>query len=330
MRTGRRVAMGVLMALGVSAAAQAAPAALPTMDEISKLVDEGQWKEGLAAISRVSELKGAAAAPYQRNKLLMMKAECQLQLHENSGATATLATLTKEAKDAKEAAEPIALTELLQKSPGGTYTPKTAGQAPISVLDRSKRKEAYGALSTDELAALQTRVKAAANVTTLAPLVQLGKTAAPVRAAEYAATGKTEQVDAVTAQLAAQAQKLMNTALGDLSKQVEAISLSANKPIIVTVPMNFGRNGSAPITQSRPQGLNSNDMATLRNVEKQCDQFGPAGKELGQAFGDEKGFAGVTSQATQIKSRAEAVLNANYEGTGLGGVGVPVTPGGYR
>jgi hypothetical protein len=84
------------------------------------------------------------------------------------------------------------------------------------------------------------------------------------------------------------------------------------------------------VTQSRPTGLTSTDIATLRDVEKQCDQFAPASKELGQAFGDEKGFSGITSQATQIKSRAEAVLNANYEGTGLGGAGVPATPRGYR
>jgi hypothetical protein len=326
----RRLAVGAVMAMGVSAAALAAPPTLPTMEDITKLADAGQWKETLAAVSRVSELKGPAAAPYDRRKLLMMKAECQLQLHENSGATTTLATLIKESKDAKEAAEPIALTELLQKSPGGTYTPKGAGQPPISVLDRSKRKEAYTALATDQLAALQARVKAASNVTALPPLVQLGKAAAPVRAAEYAGTGKTEQVDAVTAQLAALSQKLMNAALGELSRRVEAVSLSANKQITVTVPMNFGRGGTAAVTQSRPTGLTSTDIATLRDVEKQCDQFAPASKELGQAFGDEKGFSGITSQATQIKSRAEAVLNANYEGTGLGGAGVPATPRGYR
>jgi hypothetical protein len=297
------------------------------MDDINKLMDDSKWKEALAAISRVSVLTGAAATPYDHHKLLLAKAECQIQLHQNADAVATLNTLKKEAKDPAEAAEPIALTELLRTSPAGIYTPKTgAGKAPISILDRSRRKDAYAALAADQLVTLQTRVKNAANVTSLPPLVEIGKAAAPVRAAELAATGKTDQVDAVTAQLAAQSQKLMTNALGELSKRVEAISASANKQITLTVPANFGRGGSMPVQQVRPQGLTANDIQNLKSIEQECDKFTPASKELAQAFGDDKGFASVSAQATGIKSRAESVLNANYEGSGIG---APIAPGVY-
>jgi hypothetical protein len=294
------------------------------MDDINKLIDAGNYKDALAAISRVTELIGAAAAPYDRQKVLMLKAECQIQLKQNSAANATLNLAKKEAKDPAAAAEPTALLELIQKSPGGTYTPKAPGAAPISVLDRAKRKDAYKALAADELALLQNQVKAASNAISLPPLMNIGRAAAPVRALELAATGKTDQVDAVTAQLAAIAQKLMNKALGDMSTKVESISAAANRQITVTVPMNFGRGQTAPVQQVRPVGLNSNDIQQLRDIEKTCDQFPPAVKELSAAFGDEKGFNEVSNRATQIKSRADTVLNANYEGSNIGGPYAPL------
>ena len=317
------VAAGIVAAaaavVGMAERLEAAPLPLPTMADIQKLADDGQWREGLAAIARVLDLKGTAAAPYDRGALLMLKAECQLQLHDNSGMLATLNLARREATDAKGAAEPTALIELVQKSPGGTYTPKKAGAAPISVLDRAKRKDAYRALATDELAALAPRVKAAANVTTLQPLVALGKVLAPARAAEIAGTGKSEQTDVLTAQLAAQAVKLMNNGITGLASRVQAVSLSANQQVAVIEPLNFGGGHVAPAQVVRPKGLTTSDQIELRNIKQECDRFPPAAKELALAFGDEKGFASVEAQALQIKSRADAVLNANYDGSGIGG-----------
>jgi hypothetical protein len=322
MRAAPQIALSLSLALLAPAAARAAPAPLPTMDQITAMVDANKPRDALAAIARVIDLRGPAAAPYDRHTLLILKADAQLQNHDNSGALATLALAKKEATDDAQAADSTALAELIQKSPGGHYTPKTPGAAPISIADRSKRKDAYQALATDELALLQKQAKNAGNATSLAPLANLARQAAPIRALELAATGKTEQVDAVTAQLAAAAQKLMTNALEKLSLQVEQISANANKQIIVTVPMNF-RGGSAPVQETRPTGLTQTDIQTLHNIQKECDQVPPAVKDMQLAFGDAKGFAPISANAAKIKARAQTILTTDYGGLGIGGPVIP-------
>src|ERR1051325_2735669 len=92
-----------------------------TQDEIKKLVDAGQYKDALKGMSRVLALKGQAAVGYDRFELLMMKAECQLQVKDSTGALATLTEAKKEAfgqRNFDKLAEPTALTYLIQKSSG--------------------------------------------------------------------------------------------------------------------------------------------------------------------------------------------------------------------
>ncbi|HVX87112.1 MAG TPA: hypothetical protein VH253_20170 [Phycisphaerae bacterium] len=319
MRTSPTTALLLSLTLLTPAAALAAPEPLPTMDQITAMVNAHQSREALAAIARVIDLRGPAAAPYDRHNLLILKADAQLQNHDNSGALATLALAQKETNDDDQIAQTTALTELIKKSPGGHYTPKTPGSAPIDIADRAKRKDAYQALATDELTVLQAQAKSAANATSLAPLANLAKQAAPIRALEFAATGKTTQVDAVTAQLAAAAQKLMTNVLEKLSLQVEQISSNANKQIVVTVPMNFRGGASAPVQEARPTGLTQTDIQNLHNIQNECDQVPPAVKSMQLAFGDEKGFAPISARAAQIKARAQTILTTDYGGLGLGG-----------
>src|SRR6476660_7963076 len=62
---------------GAAPQASARPG-LPTIQDITDLIDAKKYQQALAPIARLLELKGPAAAPYDRHRLFMLRAECQL------------------------------------------------------------------------------------------------------------------------------------------------------------------------------------------------------------------------------------------------------------
>src|SRR5207248_1905113 len=112
-----------------------------------KLANAGQYQDALKALLRILELKGPAAAGYDRHEMLMLKAECQLQIKQSSAALDTLELARKEAAAAANEGhvmEASALAMLVRLSPGGNYTPQTGTiRKPIPIHDRTLRKAGY-------------------------------------------------------------------------------------------------------------------------------------------------------------------------------------------
>ena len=67
----------------------AAPSDLPTTEQIQALFDAGNYNNCLKALSRVLPLKGKAAEPYDRLKLLQLKADVHFRLKQQAPAIAT-------------------------------------------------------------------------------------------------------------------------------------------------------------------------------------------------------------------------------------------------
>jgi hypothetical protein len=288
-----------------------------TMDEVKKLVDAGQYQDALKAISRINQLKGPAAAPYNHHEVLMLLAECQLQTKQTTAAKSTLDIAHKEAVtvlDEQKAAEASALKQLIEKSPGFNYTPRTGtSRKPIPILDRILRKAAYDALFADELAPLQLKAKAAANARSLVPIAEASKLLSAVRAVERVSTGSNKQTEQITADLTKQSLKLFNDALNDLSTKTQRISDSANR--VVTENVNFtDANGRTYMQQqTHRKGLAPQDAQVLKGIKTECEKIPVAASELAQALGADAGpFKTVAAKADTIKDKANTVLTDDY------------------
>jgi hypothetical protein len=291
---------------------------LLTSDELHKLVDAGQYKDALRGLARPLALRGIAAAPYDRHDLLNLRAECQAQIHDNAGALATLALIHKESAAANKPDDVLladAFAELLQKSPGGIYLPKTgASHLPIKILDRSARKSAYDALFADQFVLFQQKATAAANAKTLPLFMEAAKFAASVRAAEFASTGGNAQSADAMKDLADRAAKLINDTVDDLSLRQTRISTAANREITETYNSNI-RGVMYPQNRTHKAGLSGDDATVLKNIIETCKKVPPAAQQLADAFGTEQEtFKAAANKAEDLKAKANTTLTTDYTG----------------
>jgi hypothetical protein len=184
---------------------------------------------------------------------------------------------------------------------------------PIPILDRILRKAAYDALFADEYAPLELKVKAALKATSLPPIADAAKAASGVRAVEFVSTGANKKTEKITQDLTAQALKLMNDALADLTSTTQRISDSANRLITENVTMQDGAGHTYYVQQTHRQGLQGQDAQTLKNIEATCDKMGPAAAELAHDLGgDAAPFKQIAAKALTLKAKADTTLNDNY------------------
>jgi hypothetical protein len=314
----RTAVLGVVLMAGVSSGAlRAAEPALLTGDEVKKLVDSGAYKDALKALLRVLDLKGAAAANYDRHEMLMLKVECQLQLKDQPGAKVTLETARKEAVEAKKdgnVAAAAALATLLEKSSAWNYTPKTgAVKKPIPILDRTLRKAAFDALFADEFTPLENKVKAAANAKSLGPIVEAARLAGAIRAVERVSTGENKKTEAIVDALTKQSLKLLDDAVTDMAAKTQKIHDSANRVVTETVNMTDSQGRQYQTLQSRRKGITNQERDALKGIKTEAAKIPTAAGELAAFLGsDAAPFTAIGKKAETVKDTAEKTLTDDY------------------
>jgi hypothetical protein len=304
----------------------------PSTEEIQKLVDSQQYTTALRDLQRVLALNGAAANAYDRYKLLMMRGECELQLRQQGAAVESLKAAKAEAfKQSKpeRAEDPIALIFLIQKSAAYQYVPKAvttdaAGEGgegggvranrPIPILDRIRRAEALRALLIDEFPSVEKKVAGLTSVKTLAPVLEVAKSAGTLHALEYARTRDDQQTAPLTHSVAVKGAALLDQALIDSSVRVEAIGESAQQIVIDTITV-IDQNTHQPSTtqRTRRRGLSGRDVEYLKTVAATCDKISAATLELEQTLDADFETLNVPlAKAEAMKLRLNALLTDDY------------------
>jgi hypothetical protein len=287
----------VCMAAAVNGAAAQETTTLPTAGEIRAQVEAGQYRPALQNLLRVLALKGQAATAYDRFEMLMLRAECQLQIRETRTALDSLEQARKEGvakADADKVGAATAMALLVQRSPAMKYTPKTSNgpvaRKPIDVLAPESRQEAYKALFEDELATARQAVVRAETAAKLQPVMEAAKAAGSLRALEKAATGDVARSKELTERLASHASLLVSNGVNDLSLRTEAIAARANA--IVTTPMPQ-RDPSTKVARmvevSHRRGLTGEEVGELKRIVQECGQAVTSAGELARALPSEDG-----------------------------------------
>ncbi len=314
------VLLGVLLWAG-AIDAQDAPAPLPLPDELKQQVDSGEYRDALKGLTRVLDLKGAAAEPYNRFEMLALRAECQLQLRQTAAALDSLTAAQKEAAsqgNADDVGASLAFADLIQRSPALRYTPKTSNgplaKKPIDILGRGQRPDAYKALFADELTSAQQKVRQAETARQMPPILDAAKNAAALRGIEKAGTGDDVQTQALTKGLSARGLSLMTSALGDLSVRIDAVSKIANTTVTTSV-MQYdqisGRSWPQQILTRR--GLDGGNMSELKGIQQTCAQITSAANDLGLALSqDQNAYKDIAAQADGARNKAGALLTENF------------------
>ncbi|MGN6368634.1 MAG: hypothetical protein ACTHN5_10265 [Phycisphaerae bacterium] len=317
------VAAVVVGAAGVTGARGAEE--LPSPADIEKNVETGKYQDALKDLTRVLALTGTPAAAYDRYTMLMLKAECMLQLKQQPGALAVLEQARKEAfaqEKPERAASPVALAFLVQHSRAFEYVPKAAGEhKAIPWLDRSRRAEAYAALLVDELPAAERKVPPLAQVKALPPLLEFAKTVGSLRALEImrgkagdTGEGATPETDPLVKAVGDRAAELITDAMADPSGKVLKISDTANQLVQVNVPQHDPNTGRAWVTQRmQRRGLDGEQTQYLKNVGENCGRIIAAAKEFTERLlGEDEALKGAASNAAALRMRAADLLTDNY------------------
>ncbi|HUO06947.1 MAG TPA: hypothetical protein VM008_01330 [Phycisphaerae bacterium] len=291
--------------------------ALLTSDEVHAIFDAGQYSDALKAVSRILLLTGPAAAPYNRHDMLMIKAECQIQLRQIAGAIGATEAARREAEQAHKTDDEMeahALEVLLQKSPNGAYTPVTAAvKIPIKLADRTKRKDAYAALYADLKQGFGRSVETAEKGSSLPPYLNAMKLEPTLRVVENAATGATAETDGTVKDLADHASKLVDATLTDMDTKVDRISEEANRIITEQATYSSGANRGMQVQSTHKKGLTGNDSTELNDIMKTCGKIPEAMNVFIRTFPDQADeFKKLASKSKDVSTKADKTLNADY------------------
>lgn len=316
-----------------------------TMAEIQADFDSAKYQEVVRKTQTALNLRGNQAVGLDRAQLQALRGESYLQLKQNANAATAFTAAVKETTDSTKSGLWTATALLINRSPGGKYSPKQAGAGgakagPIDILPAETRKEAFLALFTDELKVATPKIQAAAKQTALQPLAAGIKTAGEVRNLEVAATGKDDTIKAMISELGTRASTLMLDEVRKMSAEVEKINGLANQS---TADPTYGQQPGVTQYALQKRGLISTDSRTLQEVMSTTTQIGKACDELSVAIGSDKVFTAVKDDAARLSQRAYDVLNADYSGNranvrpttptvprGRTGTGTGTTSGGTR
>jgi hypothetical protein len=313
------------------------PEQLPSMDELHKLFDDGQYQPLLNKLARVLQLKGNAAAPYDRVDLLLLRSEALLQLKQSSSAVAATNEAVKaitDQTDPKVSARARATAILFKRMQGFNFTPKTApkGQAPkpVSLLDLSLRKSAFEALLPDVQAEVTAKAKGARGAKNLVPIVDAIRSIGDLRAVEMMA----EKEDSSTSQkladeLAGEAKTLIGEALKTMDKRVAALDDDANQ-VVATYSAYTQQNGGGVTGRVGPavgptgptqityhkKGIDANASRELNGILDTCGKIVAISRDFADiSKAQALGFKEVMEAAVKTGKAASTTLNADYSGT---------------
>jgi hypothetical protein len=309
----------------------ATPMTLPSGDDLHKQFDTKQYQPLLQNLARVLQLKGTAAQPYDRVDLLMLRGEALLQLKQQASAVEAFDAAAKEATSMQpnvvrkpdEVAMARSMSMLVHQSRNFNYTPKMVAAGtkpqPISLLDLSKRPQAFRALLTDALMEITPKAKAAGRSQTLAPIIAIVRSLGDLRALELTATKETKQSDQLLADLGEQAYKLMDAEIKRIGPAVDKISANAHSQIRRVVFARSGGTNTISSTTYSYRGLYYNDQQDLKTVISTCELVLNASRDFGEATTGKLAtqFTTLAADAQKVGNKALQTLNDDYSRTSI-------------
>ncbi|HEX3355411.1 MAG TPA: hypothetical protein VHS31_00420 [Tepidisphaeraceae bacterium] len=280
----------------------------PTTQDLQQKLDAKRYPEVLAESQRMLALKGPAAKDIDKYEVLLLRAEAQMQLKQQSTASASYQQATKETADPSKAGVAKAMATLVQRSRAFMFTPKASSDptktiAPLNILDPTERKAALSALFDEEWTPTQAKIDAfkKQGATSLPPILQAADLAGEMRGLEIAATGKDTKTSTALSDLTENASKLMNDYLERATRDVEDIDRKANYPVDTTT------------YQTTRRGLTSPQMADLKTIISNCQRLTLAAQQVASSAGaNGAAFNSIAGKSTDLAKRASEVLNADY------------------
>jgi hypothetical protein len=289
---------------------------LPTQDQLQKLADDRNWKELLKGTTRVLQLKGAAAEPYDRPVVWMLKAEAQLQENLFVAASESFENASKEDKiDPAVADRCVAMSEIMRKTDARGFRLKPTRTVttvqPIDVKDPQNRPAAIKALFESELASLKQQLEREKKKPSLADIAKIAHSARDLPPLERAATQSADQTKAVVAEAGSLMASTVTTWVEKARTDLDRIRESANE--LVQVEAKTERERQRNDVLHRKRGLTSKDVAELKDITRECQRIADAYKAFVADAGEPgEDLAAIPPRVEATYAEAQNILDTDY------------------
>jgi len=255
-----------------------------------------------AALQKVARLLTPPNEPLpnDRYELLMLKAECQLQLKDRLGSVATFKSAAKAAANPAQLAAARADAVIVDRSFGGTYTPAFAvGESPIDVLPPESRQKAMARLQQELWTKNARDLDQAMRADTLPPIERVFTAIADAYCLELATTGEAKQTGPAMRELGARAFRLMDAEAVRCARFVDGLTQLANSAQGYG-GWNVAARGLVPAERNQLRET----AAYLVKLQARTREYREAAARLG---GDPQKWDALLAGITDALAQAEAL-----------------------
>jgi hypothetical protein len=262
--------------------------------------------EHRAALQKIATLLAPPNDPQagDRYELLMLKAECQLQLKDRLGAVITFKSAAKAAGNVPQLAAARANAMIVERSSSGTYTPAFAiGESPIDVLSPESRKAAMVRLQQELWTKNKSDLEQAMRADTLPPIERVFTGVAEAYCLELATSGEAKQTGPVMRELGARAFRLMDAEVVRGARAIDGLNQLANSA------QGYGYSGWA----ASPRGLVPAERNQLREIASYLAKIQSRAREYREAAarlgGEPQRWDSLVAATTDALAEAEALAS---------------------
>ena len=231
-------------------------AALPTEADLRAMYDAGQYHDCLRQIASLLALKGEAAKSVPTDKLLLLRAHCNIQVGNANGALKTFQTVAN-AADPDLALEGRAGVILLQNSKALVY--RQPGKTPLDLKTDEGWKGAARALFDQQYDAAKNSIDAAQSAQQLPPIMNVLGTRADLTALDRAAGGDGSRIAPQVDKIDQRARDLIVRELNNCQNETTKLEARADEQI----PL---RRGERALGLSDRRGLQDAELDRLAQI----------------------------------------------------------------
>jgi hypothetical protein len=312
-------------------ASPATPATQPTADDIQAAIDAKQYAVAVRTATKLLSMRGPAAAGLDRFQITMLKGYAQAGLKANSSAVMTFRAAKSETKDPRETALANWTAELFHTAGSNIYVAKSIGpdlqkRGPFDLLNTDQRKQAFGCLLDDNLAALEPKLKVATVAQSFGQIWPVLQQVMQLDELDVIANGNDDKTSQVSGSLLDHSRNLLANALKTDWARVNDIDTHANTT--VTVPTQTYVNNQIITQQTTHKiGLTSDNRTELNNIISVCQKIHDAAEVFISISKSDKDWSSILSDADRVAGRASDILSADYSTDLSGGTAVIDTSG---
>lgn len=288
-----------LISLLVAAGVHAQPASI---DDARADFGQGDYR---AALQKIAKLLGPPNEPLpgDRYDLLMLKAECQLQLKDRLGSATTFKSAAKAAGDVKQLATARANALIVERSSNGKYTPSmSVGEPSIDVVPLESRKAAMTRLEQELWSKNARDIDQAMQAESLPPIEKAFRVVADAYCLEMATTGEAKQTGVTLHELGSRAYRLMEAEVTRNARAVDQMGQLANSANGYGGGWVVSARGLLPTERDQLRER----MGYLSKIQARAREYREVAFRLG---GDHDKWDALVAQIADALADAEALSN---------------------